>query len=158
MSRTTINLNNALHKKLDQLAQMENRTLTNLIETLLLRSIEKGNILEVSSEKMGNFQPNPHLSEIVKRIIASVHPQKIILFGSAARGSMGPNSDLDLLVIMPVGHPRRKTAQKIYQNLIGVGFAVDVVVVTQDDIKKIKNNTKTVIQPALTEGKLLYAA
>jgi predicted nucleotidyltransferase len=41
------------------------------------------------------------LQELVQRIVETVHPLRIILFGSAARGEMGPNSDLDVLVAMP---------------------------------------------------------
>jgi len=44
------------------------------------------------------------LDEIVKRVVAVADPDKIILFGSAARGEMGPNSDLDLLIIKPWAH------------------------------------------------------
>lgn len=150
MARTTINLNHSLHKKLGLLAQTENRTLTNLIETLLLRQVEKG-------EEAAVAKPPP-LAEIVKRIVATAHPQKIILFGSAAEGTMGPHSDLDFLVIIPPGLHRRRMAQKIYQNLIGVGFAADVVVVTQEDVENMKDNPGMVIAPALKEGKVLYAA
>ena len=98
------------------------------------------------------------LDEIVKRIIEIVHPRKIILFGSAARGEMGQNSDFDLLVIVPSGMHRRRTAQKIYRNLIGVGFASDIIVITEDDIKQFKDNIGMVIRPALEEGRVLYAA
>jgi len=98
------------------------------------------------------------LDEIIRRIIDVVHPKKIILFGSAARGEMGPDSDLDLLIIVSSGMHRRKTAQKIYRNLIGVGFAADIVVVTENDIELFKDNIGMVIRPALEEGRVLYAA
>lgn len=98
------------------------------------------------------------LNDIVKRIIKIVHPIKIILFGSAARGEMGPNSDFDLLVIVPSGIHRRRTAQKIYRNLIGVGFASDIIVITEDDLKQFKDNIGMVIRPAIKEGRVLYAA
>jgi predicted nucleotidyltransferase len=39
------------------------------------------------------------LKEIIKRVVDVAHPESIIMFGSAARGEMGPNSDVDLLVI-----------------------------------------------------------
>jgi len=53
---------------------------------------------------------------------------------------------------------RRNTAQKIYRNLVGLGFAADIVVVTEDDVERFKDNSGMIIQPALKEGKLLYAA
>lgn len=98
------------------------------------------------------------LTESVRRIVEGVHPKKIILFGSAIRGEMGPDSDLDLLIIIPSGGHRRKTAQIIYRKLIGVGFAADIIVVTEDDIEKFGDNIGMVIRPALQEGKVLYAA
>ena len=98
------------------------------------------------------------LHEIIKRILDVVQPKNIILFGSAVRGEMGANSDIDLLVVVPSGLHRRKTAQKIYRNLIGLGFAVDIIVVTEDDIEQFKDHNGMVIQPALEEGKVLYVA
>ncbi|MBI2340129.1 MAG: nucleotidyltransferase domain-containing protein [Deltaproteobacteria bacterium] len=98
------------------------------------------------------------LGEIVKRIVNTAHPSRIILFGSAARGEMGRHSDFDLLIVVPPTVHRRMTAQKIYRNLIGVGMGADIVVVTESDIERYKNNSGLVIKPALQEGRTLYAA
>ncbi len=97
------------------------------------------------------------LDEIVKRIIEVAHPEKIILFGSAVRGEVGPNSDLDLLVVKSGVH-RRRLAQKIYMNLLGVGQAVDIVVVTPEDIEQFRDSVGLVIESALREGRVIYAA
>lgn len=97
------------------------------------------------------------VNETVRRIVESVHPIKVILFGSALHGRMGPDSDLDFLIIIPSGGHRRRTAQTIYRHLIGVGFAADIVVVTEDDVEKFGEAPDMVIQPALKEGKVLYA-
>ncbi len=107
---------------------------------------------------MGTFSIEDILNETIKRILSVVRPSRIILFGSAVRGEMGANSDIDLLVVVPSGLHRRKTAQKIYRNLIGVGFAADIVVVTEDDIEEFKDRNGMVIRPALEEGKVLYVA
>lgn len=96
------------------------------------------------------------LDEIVWRIVEVADPERIILFGSAARGEMGPNSDVDLLVVKSGTH-RRRLAQAIYMNLFGVGRAVDVVVVTPEDIEQYKNSFALVIEPALREGRVVYA-
>ena len=98
------------------------------------------------------------LNEIVKRIVEAVKPIRIILFGSAARNKMGPDSDLDLLVVMPDGIHRRRTSQTIYKTLRGIGFAKDIVVVTQSDIKKYCNNPSLIIYPALKHGREIYHA
>ncbi|NOX53320.1 MAG: nucleotidyltransferase domain-containing protein [Planctomycetes bacterium] len=95
------------------------------------------------------------LDEIVRRIVAAVQPEQIILFGSAARGTMGPNSDVDLLVVK-AGANRLELMGQIYRSLRGVEAAVDVVVATPEDIERYRNSHAVVIGPALKEGKLLY--
>lgn len=97
------------------------------------------------------------LQQIIERIVEVAQPEKIILFGSAARGEMGPNSDVDLLVIKTGAH-RRDLAGRIYRNLHGVGEAVDVIVVTPEDIERYGESPALVIAPALKEGKVVYAA
>src|SRR6266852_3673346 len=105
------------------------------------------------------MQPDPKMiNELVQRIVEIAHPLRIILFGSAARGEMGPHSDLDVLVVMPDGIHRRKTAQAIYRHLWGFGFAKDIVVVTESDIREYGSNSYMIIKNALEEGKELYHA
>ena len=98
------------------------------------------------------------LNRVIDRIVSVAHPLKIVLFGSASRGELGPHSDLDLLVVVSPGAHRRKTAQRIYRQLIGVGVPVDVVVVTAEDLEQFKDHRGMVIRPALAEGRVLYAA
>jgi len=98
------------------------------------------------------------IDELVRRIVKAVHPRRVVLFGSAARGEMGPNSDLDVLVIMPDGTHRRKTAQEIYRRMWGFGFAKDIVVVTESDVREYGANPYMIIKHALEEGRELYHA
>ncbi len=105
------------------------------------------------------MQPDPKkVDELVQRIVEVAHPLRIILFGSAARGAMRPHSDLDVLVVMPDGVHRRKTAQEIYRHLWGFGFAKDIIVVTESDIREYGANPYMIIKSALEEGKELYHA
>ena len=97
------------------------------------------------------------LDEVIRRIVKVCQPEKIILFGSAARGAMGRNSDIDLLVIKAGAHRLNLTGE-IYANLHGVGVAVDVVVVTPEDVERYGESYALVIAPALKEGKVVYAA
>jgi len=97
------------------------------------------------------------LQEIVRRIVAAVQPEKIILFGSAAREDMGPDSDLDFLVIKSCKN-RRETARKIRRKLIGIGIPKDIIVATPEDIERYKDTIGLIYRPALSEGKVLYAA
>ncbi len=100
--------------------------------------------------------PQRTLDQIVQQIVNTVHPLKIILFGSAARDQMYPHSDLDLLVIVADGTHRRKAAQAIYRSLLGVGVAKDIVVVTENDVQQYGDNPALVLYPALREGKEIY--
>lgn len=97
------------------------------------------------------------LNDIIRRIVEVAHPEKIILFGSAVRGEMGPNSDVDLLIIKRGADALNVMAQ-IYRNLHGVGAAVDAIVVTPEDVERFKESHALVIKPALREGKVVYAA
>ena len=87
----------------------------------------------------------------------SLNPEQIILFGSAARGEMGRHSDVDLLVVKD-GADRRRTAARIYRRLHGVGAAVDVIVVTPDDVERYRDSHALIIKPALHEGRVVYDA
>ena len=97
------------------------------------------------------------LDRIIQRIVEVAAPEKIILFGSAATGEMGPNSDVDLLVIKAGAHRLNLTGD-IYRNLHGMGEAVDVIVVTPEDIERYGDSHPLVIRPALKDGKVVYAA
>ena len=70
----------------------------------------------------------------------------------------GPASDLDLLVIKPGRYHRGRLTEAIYRSLIGVGRAVDVVVVTPEDVDRYRDARALVIAPALREGRVVYAA
>ena len=97
------------------------------------------------------------LDEIVRRIVDVAQPERIILFGFAARGEMGRDSGVDLLVVKDGAH-RRRLAARIYDGLYGVGVAVDVVVVTPADVERYGNSHPLVIKPALREGTVVYEA
>jgi len=96
------------------------------------------------------------ISEMVQRIVAGFHPDKIILFGSYARGEAGPDSDADLLVVMPVKGSKREKAIEIDVELAGIGLSKDVIVVTAEEVEKYRDVVGTLIYPALREGKVLY--
>ncbi len=98
------------------------------------------------------------LKEVTRRIVASVKPQRVLLFGSAARGRMNKDSDFDMLVVMREPVHRRQTAQKIYRNLHGTGIAVDIIVATEKDLEKYGQRAGTILKSALREGRVLYEA
>lgn len=98
------------------------------------------------------------LQEIIRRVVEVTKPEKIILFGSAARGEMGPNSDVDLLVVKKGKFDRSRLVGDIYTKLHGVGQAVDVIVVTPKEVERYRDTHCLVIAPALREGREVYHA
>ena len=97
------------------------------------------------------------IDDIVRRVVEVAAPERIIMFGSAARGRMGPGSDVDLLVVKS-GANRLELAQRIYANLHGAGEAVDVIVVTPEDVDRYGDNPALLIRSALEEGEVVYDA
>jgi predicted nucleotidyltransferase len=98
------------------------------------------------------------LAEIVQRVVEAAEPDKIILFGSAARGEMGPNSDIDLLVIKSGKFNHWRLLTTIYRHLRGSHAAVDVVLASSSDIKLYGDSPYLVFYPALREGRVVYGA
>ena len=96
------------------------------------------------------------IDKFVGNIVKSVNPLQIILFGSAARGDAGEHSDIDLLVVMPEGVHRRRTAQKLYREITGLGVPFDIVVATPQDLEKHKDNRGLIYKSALKEGIEIY--
>lgn len=97
------------------------------------------------------------LADIVKRIRNAIHPLRIILFGSAARGGMTEDSDLDILIIVPDGTHRRRASREAFRALRGIGTAKDIIVVTDKDVANYSDNPSLILKPALEEGMELYA-
>jgi len=102
-------------------------------------------------------QFNQKIDAMVRRIVEKFKPLKIILFGSYARGSAGPDSDVDLLIVMPVRGSKRKKAVEIGVALHDIEVAKDVIVVTPDEFEWRKDVIGTIEWPAVREGRVLYA-
>lgn len=79
------------------------------------------------------------IEEMVARIAERFNPEKIILFGSHARGTAGPDSDADLLVVMPVEGSRRERANAIDLALLGIDMPADIVVVTPEELESLRS-------------------
>lgn len=104
-----------------------------------------------------NIETDAVIRDLVDRIVKVAKPERILLFGSVARGVASHDSDLDVLVIK-AGVRRRAVAASIYRGLIGLGRAVDVIVATPDDILQYGNNPSFVLYPAIHEGIEIYAS
>ena len=96
------------------------------------------------------------LDEAVERLVAQFGPERIILFGSQARGDAGPRSDVDLLVVCSVSGRRRDLMVAMGRALRGLPFARDIVVVTPEEFAQYRDLAGTVVRPAAREGRVLY--
>jgi len=96
------------------------------------------------------------IAQMVRRIVERFHPEKIILFGSHARGTAGSDSDVDLLVVMRVEGSRREMTVSVRRALHDIRIPKDIIVVTPDEMAKYGDIVGHIIYPALREGKVLY--
>lgn len=103
-------------------------------------------------------EPVDDIGEAVRRIVELFHPAKIILFSSHARGSAGPDSDVDLLVVMEVQGSKRGQAVEIDLALSNRRFPLDLIVVTPEEFAKYRDVAGHILYPAVREGKVLYDA
>jgi predicted nucleotidyltransferase len=102
---------------------------------------------------------DPTLVEIVRRLIVAYHPLRVYLFGSCARGDAGPNSDYDILMIVPDdAEPERKRSKLAYECLWGTGRAADVLVWTSERFALRASVITSLPATVLREGELLYVA
>lgn len=96
------------------------------------------------------------LEKVKHRIVPRFHPQRIILFGSYAVGRSGPNSDIDLLIVMDVEGSTRKKANEIDLLMSDRSIPMDFLVLTPEQYERQKNIIGTVVRQADREGKVIY--
>ena len=102
---------------------------------------------------------DPRLAEVLRRLIEAYRPFRIYLFGSQARGNPGPDSDFDLLVVVPSSAPpERRRSRLAYTALRGTGTAADVLVCTREYFEERLHIKPSLPATVLREGRLLYAA
>jgi uncharacterized protein len=97
------------------------------------------------------------IRRMARRIVQRFKPEKVILFGSHARGDAGPDSDVDLLVVMEVNGSKREKRLEIRAALRDWPIPLDVIVTRPEDFLWRKDVVGTIEWPAAREGKVLYA-
>ena len=98
------------------------------------------------------------IKNMVRRLVEQFRPDRIVLFGSYARGTETLDSDVDLLVIKPVRNSKRAERLAMRGALRGLGLPKDIVLVTPDEVAKYRDVAGTLIRTALREGRVLYDA
>ena len=93
---------------------------------------------------------------MVRRIVERFHPDRVILFGSHARGTAGPDSDVDLLVVMPVTGSKRAKQLEVRLAVREFKLPKDIIVTTPEDFEWRKEIPGTVERPAAREGRVVY--
>jgi predicted nucleotidyltransferase len=93
---------------------------------------------------------------IVDRIVQRVHPLRVVLFGSQARGTATAISDVDLLVVLSEAPDKRRVAVEIRRLLSDLPVSKDIIVTTPDEIARRGSLPGSVLRAALREGRVLY--
>lgn len=102
---------------------------------------------------------DPLLQEMVNRLVTALQPEQIYLFGSKARGEAGPDSDYDLLAVVPASDlPPHRRDVLAFRALCGVGAAKDVIVYTRDEFESRRRAASSLPATVLREGILVYAS
>lgn len=96
------------------------------------------------------------INAIRDRLVDAFHPDRIILFGSQARGTSEDRSDVDLLVICPLQGSRRALTLAMDRSLWGLRVARDIVVLTPEEFERDRHIPGTIARPAWLEGRVLY--
>jgi predicted nucleotidyltransferase len=98
-----------------------------------------------------------HIDRMLKRIVKRFRPERVILFGSHARGDAGPESDVDILVVMDFEGSKLQRMLELRETLRDIPVPVDILVTRPADFAWRKDVVGTIEWPAFREGKVLYA-
>jgi uncharacterized protein len=102
---------------------------------------------------------DPVLTEVVRRLAEAYHPDRIYLFGSMARGEAGPDSDYDIMVVVPdQSPPAHRSCDLAYRLLRGLRIAKDVLVWPRMEFEGRLHLNASLPSTILREGKLLYGS
>ncbi|MBN1381503.1 MAG: nucleotidyltransferase domain-containing protein [Deltaproteobacteria bacterium] len=96
------------------------------------------------------------ITEATRRLVSGFSPERIILFGSLARGEADERSDADILVITKFRGKRRTLMLEMDRSLRGLDLARDIIVLTPEEFERDRDIPGTIAGPAAREGKILY--
>ena len=97
------------------------------------------------------------LEEVTRRIVESIQPLKIVLFGSHAWGQPHADSDIDLFVVVRSSdQPAYRQARGIYRSLRGIGVPVEVVVQSDEEVERGRKVVTSLARKVMEEGRVLH--
>jgi predicted nucleotidyltransferase len=96
------------------------------------------------------------LADLTRLLRESANPTRIILFGSHARGNPRPDSDMDVLVIVPHVDDRMAEMVRLSRVLSPLRLPVDLLVVSTDAFEYWCHTPGNIYSAALADGKVLY--
>ena len=96
------------------------------------------------------------LRQVKERLVDGFAPERIILFGSQARGAADARSDVDILIVCPVKGSRRALMLAMDRTLWGLKLARDIIVLTPEEFERDRHIPGTIARPAWLEGRILY--
>lgn len=110
----------------------------------------------IYSRPMGTTATDPFLDAITRTIVDRFSPERVVLFGSRARGDHHPESDYDLIVVLETVLDRRERARSIRNALPRSGSGIDVIVYTPAEFERSRLDVGALAYAGETEGRILY--
>lgn len=98
--------------------------------------------------------------EVTERIVKRIHPEKVILFGSAARGEANEQSDLDLFIVAQTDKPYPARMSPVHRVIdeMRCPCSVESIIYTPKEFKRAQDKGSLFVHEVLTTGKILYGA
>ncbi len=96
------------------------------------------------------------IEDTVQTIVNTIHPQKMILFGSYAEGNPSEDSDLDLLIIQDTNISRSKRGREVRKFLRRIKIPLDILVYTTQEIEEWQDVKEAFITQIMAKGKVVY--
>ena len=97
------------------------------------------------------------IKQVATQIGIKANAERVILFGSYARGNAKEDSDVDIMVIAESNLPRFKRSRELYKMFNPYPFSMDLLVYTPKEIEMGKQSSLTFVSQVLKEGETLYA-
>ncbi len=100
--------------------------------------------------------PLRKITTVASRLAQTAGAERVILFGSHARGQADDDSDVDLMFVAPSDLPRFKRSRALYRSLRPYPFPMDIVVYTPEEVERGKKSPLSFVSTVLREGKTIY--